>query len=53
MLPHFGIHEDRFLQEWVSASEGDKFTKLVTGFVDRLKRLKEEGELERPKSASS
>lgn len=47
MLPHFGIHPDRFIAEWVSASEGEKFTKVVSSFLGRLRELKKEGELGR------
>lgn len=39
MLSQFGIEEDRFRLDWVSASEGDKFVKVVSEMVDNVKRL--------------
>ena len=39
MLLQFGLHKDRFQLEWVSASEGEKFAKVVNGFVERVTRL--------------
>ncbi len=39
MLQDFGIEEDRFRLEWVSASEGQRFAQLVTEMTDRVKAL--------------
>ena len=39
MFGVLGIHPDRLLLDWVSASEGKKFQRLVTEFVDRVKVL--------------
>jgi len=39
MLKQFGLHEDRFRLEWVSASEGEKFAKIVNDFVGRVTEL--------------
>jgi len=39
MLVDFGLEPERFRLEWVSASEGDKFAKVVTEMVDQLKKL--------------
>jgi F420-non-reducing hydrogenase iron-sulfur subunit len=34
-----GLEPDRVMLEWVSASEGQKFADVVTGFIDRIKKL--------------
>jgi F420-non-reducing hydrogenase iron-sulfur subunit len=39
MLMDFGLEPERFRLEWVSASEGDKFAKVVTEMVKQLKEL--------------
>ena len=39
MLEDFGIEEDRFRLEWVSASEGPKFAKVMQEMVDSIKKL--------------
>jgi F420-non-reducing hydrogenase iron-sulfur subunit len=39
MLKQFGMHKDRFRLEWVSASEGEKYAKLVNEFVERVTAL--------------
>ncbi len=39
MLPQLGIEEDRFRLEWVSASEGDVFAKIVEDMTRKLKEL--------------
>jgi coenzyme F420-reducing hydrogenase delta subunit len=39
MLSLAGIHPDRVLVGWVSASEGGKFQRLATDFVERIKGL--------------
>jgi F420-non-reducing hydrogenase iron-sulfur subunit len=39
MLEDFGLEPERFRLEWVSASEGKKFTEVVTEMVEDLKAL--------------
>lgn len=39
MLMDFGLEPERFKLEWVSASEGDKFAKVVSEMVEKLKEL--------------
>ncbi|MFQ6046971.1 MAG: hydrogenase iron-sulfur subunit [Gemmatimonadales bacterium] len=39
MLEDFGLEEERFRLEWVSASEGAKFAEIVRTMVDELKAL--------------
>jgi F420-non-reducing hydrogenase iron-sulfur subunit len=39
VLVEMGIEEDRFLQDWVSAAEGEKFARLVRTLSDRVQRL--------------
>jgi coenzyme F420-reducing hydrogenase delta subunit len=39
MLSLAGIHSDRVLVDWVSASEGGKFQRLATEFVERIRGL--------------
>ena len=39
MLKQFGIEEERVRLEWVSASEGEKFTKVVNDFTQAVKAL--------------
>ena len=39
MLTDFGLEPERFKLEWVSASEGDKFAKVVSEMVEKLKEL--------------
>jgi len=34
-----GIEPERLALEWISASEGEKFAKVVTEFVDRIRNL--------------
>jgi F420-non-reducing hydrogenase iron-sulfur subunit len=34
-----GLDKGRVMLEWVSASEGQKFADVVTGFIDRVKKL--------------
>jgi F420-non-reducing hydrogenase iron-sulfur subunit len=34
-----GLEKGRVMLEWVSASEGQKFADVVTGFIDRIKKL--------------
>jgi F420-non-reducing hydrogenase iron-sulfur subunit len=39
MLSEFGIEEGRFKLDWVSASEGDKFVKVVSEMVSNVRKL--------------
>jgi len=39
MLAYIGIHPDRLLVGWVSASEGSKFQRTATEFVERVRQL--------------
>jgi coenzyme F420-reducing hydrogenase delta subunit len=39
MLRQFGLHRDRFRLEWVSASEGEKYARVVNEFVERITQL--------------
>ena len=39
MLSQFGLNPDRFRLEWISASEGEKFARVVNEFVDRITEL--------------
>jgi len=39
LLSQFGIEEKRVRLEWVSASEGDRFAKVVTETIDDIKAL--------------
>jgi F420-non-reducing hydrogenase iron-sulfur subunit len=39
MLVQFGLNKDRFLLDWVSAGEGEKFARVVNQFIDRITEL--------------
>ncbi len=39
MLQDFGLDEERFRLEWISASEGKKFAQVVTEMVEQLREL--------------
>ncbi|MFC2160700.1 hydrogenase iron-sulfur subunit [Acidobacteriota bacterium] len=39
MLEDFGLEEERFRLEWVSASEGPKFAQVMTDFTEQVKKL--------------
>jgi F420-non-reducing hydrogenase iron-sulfur subunit len=39
MLEVFGLEEERFRFEWVSASEGPRFTKIAEEMTKTLKEL--------------
>jgi F420-non-reducing hydrogenase iron-sulfur subunit len=39
MLEDFGLEEERFRLEWVSASEGPKFAQVMTEFSEQVKKL--------------
>ncbi|MEW6033414.1 MAG: hydrogenase iron-sulfur subunit [Chloroflexota bacterium] len=38
-LDYVGIEKERFRLEWVSASEGKRFTQVVTSFTEQLRQL--------------
>jgi F420-non-reducing hydrogenase iron-sulfur subunit len=39
MLQDFGIEEDRFRLEWVSAAEGPQFAQVVTEMTEKVRAL--------------
>ena len=39
VLRDFGIEPERFVHEWVSAAEGEKFSKLVTEMTEEVQAL--------------
>ncbi|GAF79167.1 unnamed protein product [marine sediment metagenome] len=39
MLEDFGLEEERFRLEWISASEGPKFVKIAEEMTKALKEL--------------
>jgi F420-non-reducing hydrogenase iron-sulfur subunit len=39
ILDKVGINPKRYHLEWVSASEGKKFSQVVTDFVNEVKKL--------------
>jgi F420-non-reducing hydrogenase iron-sulfur subunit len=39
MLADFGLEEERFRLEWVSAAEGPKFAQVVREFTDQVRKL--------------
>ena len=39
MLQDFGIEEDRFRLEWVSASEGPRFAQVITEMTEKVRAL--------------
>lgn len=39
MLKQFGLEEERFRLDWVSASEADKFVEVIQDMVKKLKAL--------------
>jgi F420-non-reducing hydrogenase iron-sulfur subunit len=39
VLQDFGIAPERFRQEWVSAAEGEKFSRLVTEMTEQVRAL--------------
>jgi len=38
-LKYLGFETDRFRLEWISASEGARFAKVVAEFTDQIKEL--------------
>ncbi|MEW6605918.1 MAG: hydrogenase iron-sulfur subunit [bacterium] len=39
MLDDFGIEQERFRLEWVSAAEGQRFAQVMTEFTETIKQL--------------
>jgi F420-non-reducing hydrogenase iron-sulfur subunit len=39
LLEFAGIEPERFYMDWVSASEGGKFTEVVTSFTEQVRQL--------------
>ncbi len=39
LLKEFGINENRFKLEWVSAGEGIKFQQVINDFIQEVERL--------------
>ena len=39
MLEQFGVEDGRVRLDWVSASEGDRFTKIVNDMTAKVKEL--------------
>jgi len=39
MLEDFGLEEERFRLEWVSASEGPRFAQVIKDFTEQIKKL--------------
>lgn len=39
LVPQLGIHPDRFLMDYVSAAEAEKFSLITRSFVERLREL--------------
>ncbi len=39
MLEQYGIHPDRFRIDWVSAGEGERFSRVVTEMVEAVAAL--------------
>jgi F420-non-reducing hydrogenase iron-sulfur subunit len=39
MLPDFGLEEERFRLEWVSAAEGARFAQVVREFTEQVQKL--------------
>jgi F420-non-reducing hydrogenase iron-sulfur subunit len=39
MIGQFGIEKERIRLEWISASEGDQFAKLVNEFTEQIRNL--------------
>lgn len=39
MLSDFGLEEERFRLEWVSAAEGPRFAQVVRDFTDQVRKL--------------
>ena len=39
MLAQFGVEEQRVRLDWVSASEGDRFAKIVNEMTEQVRQL--------------
>ncbi len=39
ILPEYGVEPERVRLEWVAASEGERFAKIVDEFTDQLREL--------------
>ncbi|MBU2573599.1 MAG: hydrogenase iron-sulfur subunit, partial [Elusimicrobia bacterium] len=39
LLEDFGLEEERFRLEWISASEGPKFAQVMTEMAETIKKL--------------
>ena len=39
MLKDFGVEEDRVRLEWVSASEGQRFSEVINDMIDKVRAL--------------
>ena len=39
LLAQFGIERSRVRQEWISASEGERFAQVVRDFTEQLRNL--------------
>ena len=39
MLEDFGLEEERFRLEWISASEGPRFAQVAKEFTEQIKKL--------------
>ena len=39
MLADFGLEEERFRLEWVSAAKGPKFAEVVRNFTEQVQKL--------------
>ena len=39
VLDQFGIEKERLMLDWVSATEGDKFVKVVNNLTESIKKL--------------
>ena len=39
ILLELGLEPERFRHEWVSAAEGEKFAKLVTGMTEQVRKI--------------
>ena len=39
LLPQFGVEPERLRIEWVSASEGDRFAKVIKNMTEEIKKL--------------
>ncbi|MCS7097267.1 MAG: hydrogenase iron-sulfur subunit [Candidatus Methanomethylicia archaeon] len=40
LLKEFGLNPERLHIDWASAGEGERFSKIVSDFVDRINKIK-------------